>query len=139
MTGTPQYMSPEQAAGETDIDWRADLYSLGVILYEMVTGALPFKSNTAMGYLGKHIVEPPMPFKAVRPDLELPAELERIVMKALEKRREDRFQSAQAMREAIESTFGAGARGGEPQSAAARTRIGPLRRWLQRLFGRKTD
>jgi serine/threonine protein kinase len=137
VTGTPQYMSPEQAAGEQDIDWRSDLYSLGVIFYEMVMGTLPFKSNTAMGYLGKHIVEPPMPFKAVRPDLDPPPDLERIVMKALEKRRDDRFQSADEMRAEIDRCFGEGAERTSEMADFVVEKPGLLRRLLGALFGRR--
>jgi serine/threonine protein kinase len=104
VTGTPQYMSPEQAAGDPNIDGRSDLYSLGVILYEMCLGELPFKSNTAMGYLGKHIVEPPIPPKVARPDIDLPKDLERIILKALEKRREARYQTAGEMLADIEAS-----------------------------------
>jgi serine/threonine protein kinase len=114
VTGTPQYMSPEQAAGDPNIDHRSDLYSLGVILYEMCLGELPFKSNTAMGYLGKHIVEPPIPFKVARPDIDLPKDLERIILKALEKTRDARYQTAGEMLQDLERTvfpavLGAGA------------------------------
>jgi serine/threonine protein kinase len=116
VTGTPQYMSPEQAAGDPNIDHRSDLYSLGIILYEMCLGELPFKSNTAMGYLGKHIVEPPIPFKVARPDIELPKDLERIILKSLEKTREARYQTAGDMLQDLEKTvfpavMGAGAAG----------------------------
>jgi hypothetical protein len=97
VTGTPQYMSPEQASGDPNIDGRSDIYSLGIILYEIVLGDLPFKSNTAMGYLGKHIVEPPIPVKEARPDIALPKDLERAIMKCLEKAREDRYQTAGEM------------------------------------------
>jgi serine/threonine protein kinase/formylglycine-generating enzyme required for sulfatase activity len=96
VTGTPQYMSPEQAAGEK-LDHRTDIYSLGVIFYEMIMGRLPFLSNTPVGYLGKHIVEPPPSFKEVRPDLGVPRAMEKIIMKSLEKRRKDRYQTAGSM------------------------------------------
>ena len=93
VTGTPQYMSPEQASGEK-VDHRSDLYSLGVILFEMLTGQLPFRSDTPMGFLGKHIVEPPPRPSAVRPDLGIPAVLEAITLRLLEKSPEARYQSA---------------------------------------------
>jgi formylglycine-generating enzyme required for sulfatase activity len=92
--GTPQYMSPEQAAGE-EIDGRSDLYSLGVIMYEMLLGTLPYKALTPMQYLEKHITEPPPPFQTMRPDLSIPQGMERIVMKALEKNKHSRYQSAE--------------------------------------------
>src|SRR5439155_14323184 len=104
VTGTPQYMSPEQAAGDPNIDGRSDLYSFGIILYEMCLGELPFKSQTAMGYLGKHIVEPPIPCKVARPDIDLPKDLERIIMKSLEKTREGRYQTAGEMLADLEKT-----------------------------------
>ncbi|HVY60769.1 MAG TPA: serine/threonine-protein kinase, partial [Planctomycetota bacterium] len=104
VTGTPQYMSPEQASGYADIDGRTDLYSFGVIVYEMCLGELPFKSNTAMGYLGKHIVEPPTPVKQTRPDIDLGADLERVIMKCLEKPRESRYQTAAEILKDLEET-----------------------------------
>ncbi|MHC4830836.1 MAG: protein kinase domain-containing protein [Planctomycetota bacterium] len=85
VTGTPQYMSPEQASGDPNIDHRTDLYSLGIILYEACMGTLPFKSNTAMGYLGKHIIEPPTPFEVIRPDLKVPESSGMIATRAPER------------------------------------------------------
>ncbi len=98
--GTPEYGSPEQCAGE-EIDHRSDLYTMGVILYECLTGSLPFVSKTPQGYLAQHMVAPPRPIREIRPDLNIPPEVEAIVMKALEKRREDRFQSANEFADAI--------------------------------------
>lgn len=92
VTGTPQYMSPEQASGEK-VDHRSDLYSIGVILFEMLTGELPFKSNTPMGFLGKHIVEPAPRPSSVNPGL--PVVLEEVTLRLLEKRPSDRYQSAE--------------------------------------------
>ena len=96
VTGTPQYMSPEQASGEP-VDYRSDLYSMGVILFEMLTGQLPFRSDTPMGFLGKHIVEPAPRPSSVRPDLALPAILDEVTLKLLEKKPGDRYESAGAV------------------------------------------
>jgi serine/threonine-protein kinase len=93
ITGTPQYMSPEQCEGKK-VDNRSDLYSLGVIMFEMLTGQLPFESETAMGYIGKHIVEePPVPSK-LRPELGVHPAYEKIILKLLEKDPGKRYQSA---------------------------------------------
>ncbi len=98
--GTPEYGSPEQCAGE-DIDARSDLYTMGVILYECLTGSLPFVSKTPQGYLAQHMVAPPRPIRDVRPDLQIPPEVEGLILKALEKKREDRFQSGNEFAEAM--------------------------------------
>lgn len=94
--GTPAYMSCEQASGmkSDELDVRSDIYSLGVVVYEMLTGRVPFHSDTPLGYLRKHMLEPPPPFRAVKPDLPLLPEIESAVMKALAKNREQRFDSA---------------------------------------------
>jgi serine/threonine protein kinase len=89
--GTPKYMSPEQAEGRP-IDYRADIYALGVVLYELLVGRPPFIADTPVGLLLKHISEPPPSFKKVRPDLEIDPRMEAIVMKALEKVPDRRHQ-----------------------------------------------
>jgi serine/threonine protein kinase len=89
--GTPKYMSPEQAEGRP-IDYRADIYALGVVLYELLIGRPPFVADTPVGLLLKHISEPPSPFKKIRPDLQIDARVEAIVMKSLEKHPDRRQQ-----------------------------------------------
>ncbi|HTV55434.1 MAG TPA: serine/threonine-protein kinase, partial [Terriglobia bacterium] len=99
VVGTPQYMSPEQASGKRgdELDGRSDLYSLGVVMYQMLTGELPFKSDTTMGLLMAHINSPPRPMLQVRPDLNIPASLTRLVMKCLEKNPEKRPPNGAAL------------------------------------------
>jgi serine/threonine-protein kinase len=91
--GTPAYMSSEQASGmrSDQLDARSDIYSLGVVAYEMVTGRVPFHSDTALGYVRKHLLEEPPPFRAVAPGLAVPAQVEAVVMKALAKDRDQRY------------------------------------------------
>ena len=93
--GTPAYMSFEQASGmrSEELDARSDIYSFGVVAYEMLTGRVPFHSDTPLGYVRKHLSEEPPPFRAVKPELAAP-QLERVVMKALAKNREARYGSA---------------------------------------------
>jgi len=97
--GTPQYMSPEQALGKRgdELDGRSDLYSLGVVMYQMLTGELPFKADTTLALLHAQAFEPPRPFSEVRPDLQLPDSICRLVMSCLAKQPQDRPASAQAL------------------------------------------
>jgi serine/threonine-protein kinase len=97
--GTPAYVAPEQAFG-TPVDARTDLYSLGVVLYEMLTGRVPFEADTPMSMLGKHAYEPPPPPRSINPDL--PAVVEPVLLRALAKDPADRYQSASLMAEALE-------------------------------------
>lgn len=94
--GTPQYMSPEQAAGK-ETGYQGDIYSLGCIIYEMITGQVPFLSDTFMGTLTKHMFESPVSPRLRRPDLMIPAPWESLILKAMEKNPADRFQSMREM------------------------------------------
>ncbi|MBV8311409.1 MAG: serine/threonine protein kinase, partial [Planctomycetaceae bacterium] len=99
--GTPTYMSPEQASGDRQIDGRSDLYSLGVVAYQMLTSQPPFVANSTPAILVKHISERPTPIEQRRPDV--PQELARIVMTMLEKDPANRFPSAAAVVTALDS------------------------------------
>ncbi|MBN2802748.1 MAG: serine/threonine protein kinase [Deltaproteobacteria bacterium] len=98
--GTPEFMSPEQARGET-LDARSDIYSAGIIYYEMVTGKLPFPKSKSMVYITHQIKTPPIPISQRVPELNLPKELDVIIGKALEKDRNNRYQTATEFAEAL--------------------------------------
>ncbi len=99
--GTPTYMSPEQAAGESDIDARSDIYALGVVAFEMLAGKPPFRAPTVPGLLMKQITEAPPDLTGIRS--EVPEELAGTVMRCLEKDPETRWPTADALRRALES------------------------------------
>jgi hypothetical protein len=91
--GTPMYMAPEQAANDPQIDHRADIYSVGVIMYELFTGKVPFEAESFMGILTKHITTQPMPPRQAAPERDIPVEVEAVILRALAKEAEDRYQS----------------------------------------------
>ena len=97
--GTPTYMSPEQAVGERDLDGRSDLYSLGVLGYQMLTGRPPFAAANSMALLLKHVSERPKPIAELRP--EAPKSMCDAIERALRKAPEDRWPTAAAFRDAL--------------------------------------
>jgi serine/threonine protein kinase len=99
--GTPAYMSPEQAAGDREIDGRSDLYSLGVLGYQMLTGEPPFTAGSTPAMLVKHISEMPIPVQQRRSDV--PTDLARTVMMLLEKEPKNRFPTASALVAALDA------------------------------------
>ena len=98
--GTPAYMAPEQAAADPDIDHRADIYAVGVMAYELLTGSLPFE-GTGQTVLAAHIAEKPRRLRLRKPTI--PFALEDVVLKCLAKRRSDRWQSAEELRQQLEA------------------------------------
>ncbi len=98
LVGTPLYMSPEQARGESDVDRHADIYALGVILYEMLCGRPPFEGGNYFQLLWKHGNESP---KSLSERIDISPELDAVVMKALEKKPEDRHQSMAELEQAL--------------------------------------
>ncbi|MFO0607904.1 MAG: protein kinase [Polyangiales bacterium] len=102
--GTPAYMAPEQATGDANLDARADLYSLGMILYEMLTGRLPYKANTPAALLGEIMRVTPLTPRMHRPEIH--ADLDALVMRSLHKDREQRFPDAVSMQRALQAVRG---------------------------------
>lgn len=104
MVGTPQYISPEQAQGIGDLDGRTDIYSMGVVLFEMLTGKVPFSADTPFATIHDHIYSPlPLP-SSINPDID-PA-VERMLLKALAKNPDDRFATIDELLTALETTLG---------------------------------
>lgn len=120
--GTPFYISPEQAAGDPDLDHRADIYSLGVVAYEMLTGHPPFSGRTPQAVFAAHASQPPEPITARRPDA--PPAVANIVMRCLAKRPDDRPASAGEIVSTLRKT---------PAAGLTMAAIGPARKipaWL---------
>lgn len=107
--GTPEFMSPEQAQGKT-LDARSDIYSLAVILYEVLTGKLPFTARTPMEYIQKHVTDPIIPLSERVPDRKFPKGLDEVLAKALQKQPDNRYQTAGEFGEALRAFGGAAAK-----------------------------
>jgi serine/threonine-protein kinase len=104
--GSPPFMAPEQAAGRTDLDARADIYSVGGVGYFLLTGRPPFERDTAMEMLLAHAYEPVVPPRELRP--EVPADLEAVLLRCLHKKPEERYPSAEALGKALAACQDAG-------------------------------
>jgi eukaryotic-like serine/threonine-protein kinase len=115
IVGTAQYLSPEQARG-APVDQRSDIYSVGVVLYELLTGKLPFSGETPLEVAMKHLSEVPKSPSALRPDV--PTDLDMIVLRALAKDPEDRFPSAEEMERELARVAGGGGVTAETAEAA---------------------
>ena len=129
--GTPAYMAPEQAAGSPEVDERADLYALGVLAYEMLTGRPPFVGTTAQEILAAQLTQQPVPVAELRPDT--PAGLSALVMSCLQKKREARPASAEELLGALESSRAFSA---SPDSVVPARIPAPMRRTTFRRFSR---
>ncbi len=106
LIGTPAYMSPEQAKGTEELDGRSDIYTLGIILFEMLTGRLPYQANTPIGLALKHISEPVPSIHEFSPHI--PPEFEMIMRRALAKEREHRFASGAEFAAALQTASSGG-------------------------------
>jgi len=124
LLGTPLYMSPEQCMSHKDIDTRTDIYSLGVILYEMVAGRRPFDSDGVYAVISMHINEPPVSPATFRPDL--PRDLEVIIMQALAKAPTDRQESMAVLHSQLELARGNPAASSEALARSHQDRLRPV-------------
>jgi serine/threonine-protein kinase len=102
--GTPEYMSPEQARGDA-LDGRSDLYAMAVILYQMVTGDVPFRAESALGVITKHLTEEPTP-PSKRRTSGVPEAVEAVILRGLKKNKDERFATASEMRAALFDAMG---------------------------------
>ena len=101
VSGTPSFMSPEQATGELDIDGRADLYALGAVLYFLLTGKPPFERDNPMKLMIAHVSEPVRPPSEICSDV--PADLEAVVLRCLAKKPDDRYADARELAMALDA------------------------------------
>ncbi|HEY3818038.1 MAG TPA: serine/threonine-protein kinase [Polyangiaceae bacterium] len=135
VVGTPEYMSPEQCRGEP-LDVRSDLYSMGVILYQLLAGCVPFEAETALGIVLKQLNDDPVPPRVHQPLAD--ERLEAICLKAMKKKREQRYRTAREMRADLRPVVGTWAPEVPSQvspvedTSSARGSVQPTRHWLTR-------
>ena len=132
--GTPQYMSPEQCSQSPDIDARSDIYSLGVILYEMLVGHVPFTGGSPTAIMLKHLQQPAPSVLDERDDV--PEAIGRVVARALEKRPEDRYQTVGELVEDFTIAAGMEPAGVSAQAVSRGWNYHPKRHWLTRWMKR---
>jgi serine/threonine protein kinase len=117
--GSPTYMSPEQC-DDNRVDHRSDIYSLGIVLYETITGKVPFSGSDIYGVMTSHVKDPVPPLRVIRPDLTFPGYLEAVVQKVLAKNANDRYQSALEFFDALSGKAAAAAPPPAVSAAASR-------------------
>ncbi|HEX9894965.1 MAG TPA: protein kinase [Gemmatimonadales bacterium] len=129
--GTPQYMSPEQATGASDVDARTDVYAVGSVLYEMIAGEAPFTGPTAQAIIARSLTEPPRPLAATRPGLS--PQVEAVVKRALAKSPADRYATAKALADAMVTAMDTSR--AVPAASAIEADTGPSPALVWGLFG----
>jgi eukaryotic-like serine/threonine-protein kinase len=133
LLGTPLYMSPEQARGEEDLDHRVDIWALGVMLYECLTGEVPFRANNYLGIISQVLTHEAPPPSQLRPELGIPDAVESVVMRAMDKERARRYQVMADLQRDVERLLSGDQNVGlEPALAADAAPRGPVaqpRRW----------
>lgn len=136
--GSPPYASPEQVKGNTT-DNRSDIYSLGCVMYELLTGKDPFCGAGLYELLNKHVNETPAPLAVTKPDIQVAPEMERIVFKCMEKEPQDRFQTVGELQSALEAmgsgAFATNAPSGQSSNTAAGVGVRPAGGGSSRLRG----
>ncbi len=131
LLGTPLYMSPEQARGDEDLDHRADIWALGVLLYECLTGEVPFRANNYLQIISQVLTAEPASPSRLRPELGIPDAVDAVVMRAMEKDRERRYQTMAELEQDLERLLAGDQNVGLPRlvhGAVTALRSGP-KRW----------
>lgn len=137
MLGTPSYISPEQAQGERDLTAATDIYSFGVILYELLVGAAPFTADTPYAIVHEHIYSPPQPPSRRRPDLT--AAVDDVLLKALAKSPADRYQTATALMDDFKLALADSGVAAQPADHRRQTRAGDMSSLNLNDWGQKLD
>lgn len=123
VVGTPEYMSPEQLVGER-LDGRSDLYSLGLVLFRMLTGVLPFRTTALQELMVERLTQPPLTLAEVRPEAEIPARLQQVLARTLARRADERYASAADLERDLAAVL-AEVEGGAPAVAATSVSVAP--------------
>ena len=123
LLGTPLYMSPEQARGDEDLDHRVDIWALGVLLYECLTGEVPFRANNYLGIISQVLTHKPTPPSKLRPELGIPDAVEAVVMRAMEKDRTRRYQTMAELEHDLDRLLAGDQNVGMAPAATTATRV----------------
>jgi tRNA A-37 threonylcarbamoyl transferase component Bud32 len=130
LLGTPLYMSPEQARGEEDLDHRVDIWALGILLYECLTGEVPFRANNYLGIISQVLTHVPTPPSKLRPELGISDAVESVVMRAMDKDRARRYQTMAELERDLERLLAGDQNVGfAPATTATATRVVAPKRW----------